>query len=245
MLSTNPPNTTRQAAVAHDRQIRDMFAGIADVYDRMNGLLSLGLDARWRRRLAESIDPQAEDLLDLCCGTGELILTAKAAGKGRHHVAADFCEPMLRAGVRNHALDREASLAVADSQRLPFADESFDVAMAGFGLRNLGDLRMGVSEIARVLRPGGQLLVLEFFRPPAGSLARPVSAYVARIVPLLGRLVGRDGAAYSYLPESMGAFVSAEEFAQLLRECGFAAEIGLKKQSLGIAHLVTARRESA
>ena len=91
-------NTTGQQAEVHDRQIRDMFAGIAGVYDRMNGLLSLGLDSRWRRHVARAIDDSAADILDVCSGTGELLLTAREQGKGTRHVASDFCEPMLRAG---------------------------------------------------------------------------------------------------------------------------------------------------
>lgn len=235
-------NTTRQEARAHDRQIRDMFSGIAGVYDRMNGLLSLGQDARWRQRLADAIDPAARDLLDACCGTGELILTARRAGKGTRHVAGDFCEPMLRAGVRDNGLGREAAVLAADTQRLPFASGSFDAVMVGFGLRNLGELEEGLGELARVLRPGGQLLVLEFFRVSRPWLAAPLDCYLENVVPLLGRLFGRDGDAYTYLPQSMGRFVSVPEFRQLLVAQGFEPEIRVSRQSLGVAHLVVARR---
>lgn len=235
-------NTTRQDAQVHDRQIRDMFTGIAGVYDRMNGILSLGMDARWRWRLAAAIDADASDLLDVCCGTGELLLTAQKMGRGRRHVAADFCEAMIRAGASDHELHRRAAVAVADTQALPFASSSFDVVMSGFGLRNLGDLRRGIVEIHRVLRPGGQLLVLEFFRVRRGALAAPVSAYLGRVVPWVGRLVGKDSSAYGYLPRSMGQFLSVAEFGQLLVECGFQEEPRVESQTLGIAHLVVARR---
>lgn len=237
-------NTTRQDASAHDRQIREMFSGIATVYDRMNGILSLGLDARWRRALGAAIDPKARELLDVCCGTGELILSARAAGKGSAWHASDFCEPMLRAGVRDHGLTRQSSAVVADTQSLPYRDESFDAVMAAFGLRNLGDLPRGLREIRRVLRPGGQLLVLEFFRARRSGPARMLALYLARVVPLLGRLIGRDASAYRYLPESMGRFLSVTEFARLLAECGFETEIRSSAQSFGVAHLVVARRSS-
>jgi hypothetical protein len=95
-------NTTRQDPYRHDRAIQEMFAGIARVYDRMNGLLSLGRDAVWRRDLAREIDSSAQDLLDVCSGTGELILAAKEQGKGQRHWATDFCLPMLAAGLRDH-----------------------------------------------------------------------------------------------------------------------------------------------
>jgi demethylmenaquinone methyltransferase/2-methoxy-6-polyprenyl-1,4-benzoquinol methylase len=235
-------NTTGQQAEVHDRQIRDMFAGIAGVYDRMNGLLSLGLDARWRVHVARAIDPAAKDILDVCSGTGELLLTAKSRGKGDRHVASDFCEPMLRAGIRDNGLGARADgVITADTQRLPFATDSFDAVLVGFGLRNLGELDRGLDEIHRVLRPGGQLLTLEFFRVSRKWLEAPVGFYLSRVVPLLGRIVGGDGPAYSYLPESMGRFVTVHEFCERLRNAGFAPEIRVEAQTLGIAHLVCAR----
>jgi ubiquinone/menaquinone biosynthesis methyltransferase len=235
-------NTTGQQAEVHDRQIRDMFAGIAGVYDRMNGLLSLGLDSRWRRHVARAIDDSAADILDVCSGTGELLLTARDHGKGTRHVASDFCEPMLRAGIRDNRLDeRSDGVVTADTQRLPFADASFDAVIVGFGLRNLGELDRGLEEIRRVLRPGGQLLTLEFFRVSRKWLEAPVAFYLSRVVPLLGRIVGGDGPAYTYLPESMGRFVTVAEFYDRLQKAGFDPEIRVESQTLGIAHLVCAR----
>jgi demethylmenaquinone methyltransferase/2-methoxy-6-polyprenyl-1,4-benzoquinol methylase len=235
-------NTTGQQSEVHDRQIRDMFAGIAGVYDRMNGLLSLGLDARWRVHVARAIDPAANDILDVCTGTGELLLTARDQGKGTRHVGSDFCEPMLRAGIRDNELaEKSDGVIAADTQRLPFADDSFDAVIVGFGLRNLGELDLGLAEIHRVLRPGGQLLTLEFFRVSRKWLEAPVGFYLSRVVPLLGRIVGGDGPAYSYLPESMGRFVTVREFGERLRNTGFDAEIRVESQTLGIAHLVCAR----
>jgi len=236
------PNTTRSNVVEHDRRIREMFAGIAGVYDRMNGLLSLGFDARWRRNLVRRIHPAAQDLLDACCGTGELLLTAKRMGRGRRFVATDFCVPMLREGIRRNGLGAQAEVLGADSQRLPFADGSFDAVMVGFGLRNLGDLPQGLREMHRVLRPGGQLLVLEFFRVERGWLEAPVSFYLQRVVPLLGRIVGRSSEAYRYLPESMGRFVSVPQFSAALGQAGFERLTLVETQTLGIAHLVVARR---
>ena len=238
-------NTTGQQAEVHDRQIRDMFAGIAGVYDRMNGLLSLGLDDRWRRHVARAIDPGATDILDVCSGTGELLLAAKEMGRGSRHVASDFCEPMLRAGIRDNGLgEAAAGVITADTQRLPFADDSFDAVIVGFGLRNLGELDLGLQEIHRVLRPGGQLLTLEFFRVSRKWLEAPVSFYLSRMVPLMGRIVGGDGPAYSYLPESMGRFVTVRGFQERLRIAGFEGEIRVETQTFGIAHLVCARTDT-
>ncbi len=243
-MALSPRNTTGQQAAVHDRQIREMFSGIAGVYDRMNGLLSFGFDAGWRRALAAQIDDQAQDLLDACCGTGELILTAKRSGKGQRWVASDFCEPMLRAGVASNGLDREVQILAADTQCLPFEDESFDAVMVGFGLRNLGDLDKGLREISRVLRPGGQLLVLEFFHVERGWMEAPIRFYLSQIVPLLGRLFGQSPDAYRYLPQSMGRFVSPRAFVEALERSGFGSQVLLRPQTAGISHLVVARRQS-
>ena len=243
MSTPTPSNTTGQRAEVHDRQIRAMFAGIAGVYDRMNGLLSLGLDARWRERLVSEIDPTAVDVLDACTGTGELILTAVRMGRGQRHVASDFCEPMLRAGLRDHDLGRQAAVLAADTQRLPFADASFDAVTVGFGLRNLGDLDLGLRELARVQRPGGQLLVLEFFRVPRRWMEAPVAFYLQRAVPALGRIFGGDGEAYAYLPRSMTRFVTVSGFVERLEAAQFELPRA-RPQTLGIAHMVTARRKA-
>ncbi len=240
---TNPTgNTTGTEAAVHDRTIRDMFAGIAGVYDRMNGLLSLGQDASWRRNLARAIDDDARDLFDACCGTGELILTAKAMGKGTWHVAGDFCVPMLRAGVSDHGFSERAQVLAADTQRLPLADSSFDAAMVGFGLRNLAELDRGLAELFRVLRPGGQLLVLEFFRARRSWVQAPISFYLSNVVPRMGKVFGGDQSAYTYLPQSMGRFVTVPEFVQALEKAGFSQNSAVLPQSFGVAHLVVARK---
>jgi len=235
-------NTTRQDPRGHDRAIQEMFAGIARVYDRMNGILSLGRDAVWRRDLAHEIDPSAVDLLDVCSGTGELLLTAKAMGKGRRHLAADFCLPMLQAGQVDNQLTRECAVVAADTQRLPLPDASFDAVMVAFGLRNLGELDRGLHEIARVLRPNGQLLVLEFFRPRRAWARAPLELYLERVVPFLGKVVGKDEGAYTYLPRSMARFLTVPEFVEALHRAGFSAEIRVRRQTFGVAHLVVARR---
>ena len=238
------PNTTGRDPRSHDRAIREMFAGIARVYDRMNGVLSLGRDAAWRKDLAREIDPGAADLLDLCSGTGELLLTAKARGRGRRHVAMDFCVPMLEAGIRDNGLAAECAVAAGDTQRLPLPDASFDAVMVAFGLRNLGRLEQGLEEAARVLRPGGQLLVLEFFRPRRGWVSAPLRLYLERVVPLLGRLLGRSEGAYAYLPRSMGRFVTVPRFLEALEAAGFEPGARVRRQTFGVAHLVVARRRS-
>lgn len=246
--------TVRDPA-AHARSVRAMFARIAGAYDFMNHLLSLNLDRRWRRRLVRQIDADAWEVLDLCAGTGDLSVACLRAGRGRLLLVSDFCPEMLARGRTKglgashrggDGIDRASLLLTADAQALPLPAVACDAVMVAFGVRNLADVRAGLREMARVLRPGGQLLVLEFFRadPAAAGERRGPSPllrwWLAAALPLLGRLFARDGFAYGYLPASMGRFLTVSEFVALLAECGL-ADVGVRRQSLGVAHLVTAR----
>ena len=231
---------------AHGREVRSMFARISGVYDFMNHLLSLNRDRKWRHHVADRIDPDAWEVLDLCAGTGDLALTCAARGRGRWWLAADFCPEMLRGSRGKQHADR-LRLAAADGMNLPFADRKVDVITVGFGVRNFADVRRGVQEMLRVVRPGGQLLVLEFFRDDraARGAARGVPGLLRfglnTVIPALGKLVGRDGAAYRYLPSSMGEFLTPEGFAGLLREYG-CQDVFIERQTFGIAHIVGGRR---
>jgi len=230
---------------AHGREVRGMFARISGVYDFMNHFLSLNRDKAWRRNLVARLDSDTWELLDLCSGTGDLALTAARAGKGRTFISADFCPEML-AGSRGKQDAEKLVLSAADAMNLPFRDFCVDAITVGFGVRNFADVRRGLEEIKRVLRPGGQLLVLEFFRddPAAAGEAHGVPGIIRfglkTVIPLLGKLVGRDGKAYSYLPSSMGEFLTPAEFQELLREYGFTGTF-IERQTFGIAHIVGGR----
>ncbi|MCP4572912.1 MAG: ubiquinone/menaquinone biosynthesis methyltransferase [bacterium] len=236
--------TVRDGAT-HGREVRAMFARISGVYDFMNHLLSFNRDRTWRRRVVARLDHDTWEVLDLCAGTGDLALEAMKAGRGRAWIAADFCPEMLE-GSRSKRGAEQLRLAAADAMSLPFKNHSVDAVTVGFGVRNFADVRAGMAEIVRVLRPGGQLLVLEFFRDdPAGGgehrgVARPVRWLLRTVVPTLGRLVGRDGAAYTYLPGSMDEFLTTSEFSALLAEHGFGG-VFTERQTFGIAHLVGGR----
>lgn len=233
--------TVRNAA-SHSREVRAMFARIAGVYDLMNHLLSLNLDRRWRHRLAARVEDGVGPVLDLCAGTGDLSLACSRMGKGRLLVATDFCMEMLRRGRRKRGAEAFRLLA-ADAMHLPFADGSFDAVLVGFGVRNLADVRRGLQEMTRVLRPKGQLLVLEFFRDdPGGNGARrgasvPVRRALSALIPLVGRLFSRDAAAYAYLPGSIDEFVTVAEFADLLRAAG-CQDIFIERMTFGVTHIV-------
>lgn len=230
---------------AHGRQVRSMFARISGVYDFMNHFLSLNRDKAWRRELVRRLDADAWEVLDLCAGTGDLALEAVRQERGRVWIAADFCPEMLTGSRAKRGADR-LQLAAADAMALPLRDRCVDAVTVGFGVRNFADVRRGLAEITRVLRPGGQLLVLDFFRDDPGGkgdcrgVAGPVRVALNGVVPLLGRVVGRDGSAYRYLPGSMGEFLTPAEFADLLGTLGY-RDVLVRRQTFGIAHLVAGR----
>ena len=230
---------------AHGREVRSMFARISGGYDFMNHFLSLNRDKAWRDNVARRLDPDVGEVLDLCAGTGDLALACRRGGRGRAWIAADFCPEMLE-GSRGKKGAEALMLSAADAMQLPFADRSVDAVTVGFGVRNFADVRCGLSEIARVLRPGGQFMVLEFYRDDRGGSgeARGVPGLIRfglnTVIPLLGKIVGRDSAAYSYLPNSMGEFLTPAEFADLLGEYGF-TETFIERQTFGIAHIVGGR----
>lgn len=232
---------------AHARAVRGMFARISGVYDLMNHLLSLNLDRRWRRRVAARLDPGADLLLDLCAGTGDLGLACVASGRAQRVVAVDFVPEML-GGIAGKQHASAVGPVAGDGLRLPVRDASVDAVVAGFGVRNLADPVAGVAEVRRVLRPGGQFLVLEFFRADAGAQGpdrgpiSPVRWALNTAIPAVGRLVARDHDAYRYLPGSMDRFLSVREYRQALQDGGF-VEVFAERMTLGIAHLVGGRLE--
>ncbi len=230
---------------AHDHEVRGMFSRISGVYDFMNHAMSFDRDRVWRRNLVRRLDADTGALLDLCAGTGDLALAALRADRVRIAFAADFCVDMMSAGRRKGLIERVPALG-ADAQRLPLRDACVDAVTVGFGVRNWASLRLGLEECARVLRPGGQLLVLDFFRDDPGASGEsrgkpaPLHWWLDRAVPAAGRLLGRDRAAYAYLTESMERFVTPDGFVALLSEMGFADTL-VERQTMGIAHLVGGR----
>ena len=197
-------------------EIREMFGAIAGRYDTLNRVLSLGTDRSWRRRACDDLAVSSSDLAaDLCCGTGDLALAM--AERGATVVAADFSHEMLEvAGTKGVGLRTEA-----DCLRLPFTDASFDVVTVAFGIRNLADLRAGLTEMQRVLRPRGRLGILEFARPRGTVFRRAYLSYLRWIVPPIGALVSGRRSAYQYLADSIRSFPDQRRMKALLRDLGF------------------------
>lgn len=205
-------------------QVRTMFDRIAGVYDRMNHVMTAGLDRRWRERAADraELDP-GEVALDVCCGTGDLTFElARRVGPAGRVVGCDFSERMLELARAKEEARRPAApveFEWADALELPYADNAFDAVTVGFGVRNLADLEAGLAELTRVLRPGGRLVILEITQPQRPPLSSFFSLWFDRIVPLLGRAAG-DPDAYTYLPDSVRSFPAPERLAELMDGAG-------------------------
>ena len=219
-----------------------MFDRIAGVYDLMNTAMTAGLHHRWRERAVEmaELEPGAE-ALDVCCGTGDLTLAlARRAGPSGRVLGSDFSEPMLELARRKAAsaegLQSAPEFEWADALRLPHPDQSFDAVTVGFGLRNLADVEAGIAEMARVLRPGGRLVILEITQPSRQPLRSFYSLWFDRIVPRLGVLAG-DPEAYSYLPESVRRFPAPADLAELLDRAGLALDDRDRGRDGGARHL--------
>jgi demethylmenaquinone methyltransferase/2-methoxy-6-polyprenyl-1,4-benzoquinol methylase len=206
---------THQSGTLDPQGVRSMFDRIAPVYDAMNRVMTAGLDRRWRRLTAESVVRTGDNVLDACCGTGDLALADLRAGAKRV-VGLDFSEPMLeRARRKSAAVD----WVHGDLLALPFESATFDVATVGFGVRNVDDLEEGLRELRRVLRPGGRVGVLEITRPK--GLLRPFFLlWFDVLVPLAGRVLP-GGEAYTYLPASVRRFPGPEDLAAALERSEF------------------------
>lgn len=202
--------------------VRSMFDRIAPVYDVMNRLMTAGLDRRWRRLTAEAVVRPGDAVVDVCCGTGDLALALRRRiGPDGRVVGCDFSEPMLELARQKSGEDGlPVEFGWADALDLPYGEASFDAVTVGFGARNLADLPRGLSEMARVLRPGGRLVILEITRPRREPLASFYSLWFDRLVPVLGTLAG-DSEAYSYLPDSVRTFPEPEPLAAMLDAAGF------------------------
>ena len=200
-----------------------MFDRISGVYDLMNSAMTAGLHHEWRDRAVDlaRVGP-GTDALDLCTGTGDIALALRERiGPDGRVVGVDFSEPMLeRAREKGGERGLGVEFSWADCQDLPFADSSFDAVTIGFGARNLADLDQGIAEMARVLRPGGRLVILEITRPVREPMASFFGLWFDRAVPALGRVAGDPGA-YAYLPESVRAFPDPHSLAGKLDAAGF------------------------
>ena len=217
-----------------------MFAGVAPGYDGLNHLLSIGIDRIWRQELVSRLRLRPDDLvLDLCCGMGDLALAIASRARC---IAGDFTWEMLtRAQSKTRRAATPLALVGADALRLPFAAERFDAATVAFGVRNLESLEDGLTEIRRVLRPGGRLAILEFSRPTFSPARLLYAFYLHGLLPLIGRLVSRERGVYRYLADSIAGFPDPQSLLQNLRATGF-GESSFRCLTAGVATIHWARK---
>ena len=236
---------------AHDQAsaagaVREMFSAIAPRYDLLNHVLSLNIDRQWWRRTARRfagiLARQDAQVLDLCCGTGDMAfaLERQAGSAGAQICGADFAHPMLeRALQKSHG--RSPQWVEADALNLPFPDDSFDLVTSAFGFSNLADYDAGLREIVRVLRPGGELGILECSEPD-GVVGKLYGVYFRHVLPAVGGLISGSRSAYAYLPASVGRFPSQSEMKARMRTAGF-REAEWTPYTFGTAGLYWGKKE--
>ena len=234
---------------AASRWVRGMFGKIAGRYDLLNHLLSFNLDKRWRARTVDRVAdilkrPNAR-VLDLCCGTADILLAleARAGGAARPQIlGSDFCHPML-VEARRKISDRRlrSPLFEADALALPIAGETLDLITVAFGFRNLANYSQGLVEFARVLKPGGVLAILEFSQPTNPVFAGIYGFFSTRVLPRVGGMISGSREAYAYLPDSIRKFPGAEELAAHIRAAGF-ANVEFERMTFGAVALHVARK---
>jgi demethylmenaquinone methyltransferase / 2-methoxy-6-polyprenyl-1,4-benzoquinol methylase len=210
--------------IAQKDEVRNMFNSIAHRYDFLNHFLSFGIDFYWRRRVLSIVKKlKPESVLDIATGTADLaILISKVNPK--KIIGIDISASMLQKGkekVLNKGLANLINLEIGDAENLDFDDDSFDLAMVAYGVRNFENLEKGLSEIYRVLKPNGNLIILEFSKPPKFPIKQLYSFYSFKILPFIGKLVSSDASAYTYLPESVAHFPAYDDFNKILKGCGF------------------------
>jgi demethylmenaquinone methyltransferase / 2-methoxy-6-polyprenyl-1,4-benzoquinol methylase len=226
-------------SAAAPSQVRSMFGRIAGRYDLLNRVLSGRRDVAWRRAAVARLRPHGQ-VLDLACGTYDLGLACLDQGRARVVHGCDFCQPMLDAG-HGKRQGRPLTACVGDASRLPYADGAFDAAVAAYGWRNFPDPAEAARELHRVVRPGGQILLQEFFRPERWWPRLFYGTFGRYVLPAVGGVLAGDAAAYRYLNQSINGFLSVAEADGLLRQAGFTATLWMPFFG-GISHAVIAER---
>jgi len=222
-----------------------MFDAIAPRYDLLNHLLSAGIDRRWRAAAIASLQlSDRETLVDVCCGTGDVALEARRGlSPARRVVGVDFSSAMLGLGRQKVGAARESgriALIRGDAMRLPIASQSADAVTIAFGIRNVQRPDVACAELVRVLRPGGRVAILEFGVPRVPGIKPLYLWYFTHVLPRIGRAISGHGAAYSYLPASVGTFAPPSEFIGTLRAAGF-DDVRADPLTFGIVYLYTGR----
>jgi demethylmenaquinone methyltransferase/2-methoxy-6-polyprenyl-1,4-benzoquinol methylase len=227
------------------QQVEQMFDNIAPTYDTLNHRLSWDIDRGWRRKAIQQLAPyKPQTMLDIATGTGDFAIMAAQMLKPQQLIGADISEGMMDIGrkkVKAQGLDKIISFAKEDCLALSYDDASFDAVTAAFGIRNFADLDKGLSEMCRVLKPGGHLSIVELTTPVNFPMKQLFKVYCHTVLPVYGRLVSKDKSAYSYLTRTIEAFPQGERMMDILQQAGF-RETAFKRLTFGICTLYTATK---
>lgn len=228
------------------QQVELMFDNIAPTYDTLNHRLSWDIDRRWRRKAILQLLPyQPQNVLDIATGTGDFAIMAAQMLHPNRLVGADISEGMMEIGrqkVRKLGLDGIITFAKEDCLALSYPDATFDAVTAAFGIRNFASLDKGLSEMCRVLKPGGHLSIVELTTPVAFPMKQLFHIYSHTVLPLYGRLISKDTSAYSYLTKTIEAFPQGERMTEILRRAGF-QDAGFKRLTCGICTMYFATKQ--
>jgi demethylmenaquinone methyltransferase/2-methoxy-6-polyprenyl-1,4-benzoquinol methylase len=234
----------KNETIGKKQQVAKMFNAISGRYDFLNHFLSLGIDIRWRKKAIKNLSQfRPETILDVATGTGDFAIESLSINPNKV-VGVDISEGMLEVGrkkILNLGLEGKVTLEFGDSENLPFNDNSFDAVIVAFGVRNFENLDKGLAEIHRVLKPTGNLVVLEFSKPSKFPMKQLYGFYFKYVLPLIGRLVSKDRTAYTYLPESVEAFPDGDKFLMHLKDLRFNS-CRCEPLTFGISSLYTAKK---
>lgn len=226
-------------------QVEQMFDNIAPAYDQLNHTLSLGIDKSWRRKAIDWLRPyRPQHIMDVATGTGDFAILACRALQPEHLIGTDISEGMMNVGrekVKKAGLSGKISFAREDCTSLSFADNSFDAITVAFGIRNFDDLDKGLSEMCRVLKPGGHLVILELTTPERFPMKQLFAVYSRLVIPTLGKLFSKDNSAYTYLPQTIKAFPQGEVMKGVISRAGF-GEVRFRRLTFGICTLYMATK---
>lgn len=226
-------------------QVEKMFDNIAPAYDQLNHALSWNIDKSWRRKAINWLEPfHPQHIMDVATGTGDFAIQACQTLHPQELIGTDISEGMMNVGrekVKQAHLSDKISFAREDCTSLSFADGSFDAVTVAFGIRNFDGLDKGLSEICRVLVPGGHLVILELSTPDRFPMKQLFSVYSKVVIPLLGKCISKDNSAYTYLPQSIRAFPQGEIMQGVIRKAGF-SEVRFRRLTFGICTLYIAKK---
>ncbi len=230
----------------HPESIRSLFNNIAPTYDFLNHLLSLGRDFYWRKTAVQELKGLEGWILDIATGTGDVAIEITHHNDHRRKVfGLDFSEPMIKKAQRKvlkKGLSQIITLSLGDALSLPFRDNSFSASMIAFGLRNIVEKEQALSEMVRVIKRGGRVIVLEFTFPKKGLMRKLYPIYFQRVLPRVGGFVSGDQGAYAYLPESVSHFASAENYEEIMRKVGL-ENVGSQSLTGGVASVISGTKK--